>query len=90
MKKQVEEWFFYVGKDILAVAKIIDNPNLTNIVAFHRQQAIEKYLKAFIAARDIKVIKIHNLLALYGIVKQIQDFGFDLKEVEHAIKLDRQ
>ncbi|MDR0497031.1 MAG: HEPN domain-containing protein, partial [Treponema sp.] len=48
MKKQVEAWIKFAEKDILTVSEIIENSNLTNIVTFHCQQAIEKYFKAFI------------------------------------------
>ena len=45
MKKEVKSWFFFADKDIAAAEEIIKNPELTNIVAFHCQQAIEKYFK---------------------------------------------
>jgi HEPN domain-containing protein len=44
---------------------------------FHCKQAIEKYFKAFILENDKPLIKIHNLLVLYGIIKEIIDFWFD-------------
>jgi len=77
MKKQVDAWIKFAEKDILTISEIIDNPNLTNVVAFHCQQAIEKYFKAFILENDKPLLKIHNLLTLYGIIKEIVDFGFD-------------
>jgi HEPN domain-containing protein len=73
MKKQVEAWFEFAGQDMLTVSEIIENPNLTNIVAFHCQQAIEKYFKAFILENEKPLIKIHNLLTLYGVIKEIID-----------------
>ena len=48
MKKQVEVWIDFAEKDILTITEIINNHALTNIVAFHCQQAIEKYFKAYI------------------------------------------
>jgi len=77
MKKQVEAWIDFAEKDILTVSEIIENQNLTNIVAFHCQQAIEKYFKAFILENEKPLMKIHNLLALYGIIKEIIDFQLD-------------
>jgi HEPN domain-containing protein len=77
MKKQVEAWVKFAEKDMLTVAEIIENSNLTNIATFHCQQAVEKYFKAFILENDKPLMKIHNLLALYGIIKEIIDFGFD-------------
>jgi HEPN domain-containing protein len=70
MKKQVEVWLGFAEKDMLAVSEIINNSNLTNIATFHCQQAIEKYFKAFILENGKPLMKIHNLLALYGIINQ--------------------
>ena len=77
MKKQVEAWISFAEKDILTISEIIENPNLTNIATFHCQQAIEKYFKAFILENEKPIIKSHNLLALYGIIKEIIDLELD-------------
>jgi HEPN domain-containing protein len=44
MKKQVEAWINFAEKDLLTVYEVIERPELTNIAAFHCQQAIEKIL----------------------------------------------
>jgi HEPN domain-containing protein len=90
MKKQVEEWIAFAEKDVLAVLEIMKNPNLTNIATFHCQQAIEKYFKAFLLEHEKLLKKIHNLLALYGTIKEIIDFGFneDLLSTVNDIYLD--
>jgi HEPN domain-containing protein len=77
MKKQVEAWVRFAEKDMLTVAEIVENSNLTNVATFHCQQAVEKYFKALILENDKPLMKIHNLLTLYGVVKEIADFGFD-------------
>ena len=77
MKKQVEAWIELAEKDILTVSEIIKNPNLTNIAAFHCQQAIEKYFKAFMLENEKPLMRNHNLLALYGTMKEIVDFELD-------------
>jgi HEPN domain-containing protein len=77
MKKQTEAWVGFAEKDMLTVSEIIKNPNLTNVVTFHCQQAIEKYFKAFILENDKPLMKIHNLLALYGIIKENINFELD-------------
>ena len=58
MKKQVEDWLLLADKDLQAAGIIFnDEYPLTNIAAFHCQQAIEKYFKAFIEyANEIKTI----------------------------------
>jgi HEPN domain-containing protein len=77
MKKQVETWLEFAGQDMLTISEIIKNPNLTNVVAFHCQQAIEKYFKAFILENEKPVMKIHNLLTLYGKIKDFIDLELD-------------
>ena len=77
MKKQVEAWIGFAEKDLLTVSEIIENPALTNIVIFHCQQAIEKYFKAFILEKEKPLMKIHNLLTLYGTIKEIVDLKLD-------------
>jgi len=77
MKKQVEAWIGFAEKDILTVSEIIHNSRLMNIATFHCQQAIEKYFKAFILENDKPLTKVHNLLALYGTIKEIVDLELD-------------
>ena len=48
MKQLTREWLNAAGDDLTAIENLLDNPVLTNIVAFHSQQAIEKSIKAII------------------------------------------
>jgi HEPN domain-containing protein len=73
MKKQVEAWVSFAEKDLLTVSEIIERPELANIVTFHCQQAIEKYFKAYILENEKPMFKIHNLLTLYGTIREIVD-----------------
>ena len=77
MKKQVEAWVKFAEKDILTVSEIKENPMLTNIATFHCQQAIEKYFKALILEKNKPIKFIHNLLALYGTIKETIDLELD-------------
>jgi len=77
MKKTVEAWVEFAYTDLLAVSEILGRPELTNIVAFHCQQAIEKYFKALILEVGKPLPKIHNLLTLYGAIKEIIYLGLD-------------
>jgi HEPN domain-containing protein len=90
MKKQVEDWIKLADKDIMAASKIIENPDLANIVAFHCQQAIEKFFKAFIIENGRPLLKIHNLPKLYGTIKEIKnlDIDEDLLAVVNKVYLD--
>jgi HEPN domain-containing protein len=78
MKKQVEDWVLLADKDLYAAEIIIkDDYPLTNIVAFHCQQAIEKYLKAYLIEKDVSLIKTHDLIKLNDMTKEIKDLGID-------------
>ena len=82
MKKQVEDWIQLADKDLCAAEIILKNEYpLTNIVAFHCQQTIEKYLKAFLIEKDIPVIKTHDLIKLNGLIKEVKDLGIDEKKL---------
>ena len=78
MKKQAEDWIALANKDLYA-AEIMakDDYSLTNIVAFHCQQAIEKYLKAFLIENDIPLIRTHDLIKLNGMIKEVKDLDID-------------
>ena len=78
MKKQAENWIVLADKDLSAAEILIkyDYP-LTNIVAFHCQQTIEKYLKAFLIEKDVPLIKTHDLIKLNGMIKEIGDLYID-------------
>jgi len=82
MKKQVKDWILLADKDLYAAEIIIkeDYP-LTNIVAFHCQQAIEKYLKAFIIEKDIPLIKTHDLIRLNGMINEVEKIAIDEKKL---------
>jgi len=78
MKKQVEDWIVLADKDLYAAEIMIkNNDSLTNIVAFHCQQAIEKYLKAFLIENDVPLIRTHDLIKLNGMTKEIKDLGIN-------------
>jgi HEPN domain-containing protein len=78
MKKQVEDWVLLADKDLYAAEIIIkDDYPLTNITAFHCQQAIEKYLKAYLIEKDIPLLKTHDLIKLNDMTKEIKNLGID-------------
>lgn len=64
MKQTTKEWLSLAEDDLITAAKLIDEIRLTNIIAFHCQQCIEKGLKALIEERRGLSIKSHDLLRL--------------------------
>ena len=85
MKEITKEWLERAYDDIETVSEIIDNPRLTNVVALHSQQAIEKSLKAVIEEFEIGAIKTHNLEKLFATVDDFIQFETDRNLVK---KLD--
>ena len=84
MKKLVEDWLFMAEMDIQTCERLItDEYLLTNIIAFHCQQAIEKYLKAYLIENNVSLLKTHDLIKLNNMVKGIDDFGIDEKKLMH-------
>jgi HEPN domain-containing protein len=82
MKKQVEDWILLADKDLHAAEILLkDEYPLTNIVAFHCQQVIEKYLKAFIIEKDVPLIKTHDLIKLNGMISEIKNIGIDERKL---------
>jgi len=82
MKKQVEDWIAFADKDLYAAEIILkDDAPLTNIAAFHCQQAIEKYLKAFLIEKGVPLLKTHDLIKLNGMINEIGNLGIDERKL---------
>ena len=64
MKDTTKDWLSAAQDDIKSMRLLMQNPELTNIIAFHAQQAIEKSLKALMEEFDVEFIKTHNLKTL--------------------------
>lgn len=75
MKKQTENWLNLAKDDLILINEIIHNESLTNMVAFHSHQTIEKSIKAILEEKETKVPRIHNIINLRG-------------KIEKYIKLD--
>lgn len=76
MNENALEWLKSAKDDIDTMEELLRNPNLTNIVSFHAQQAVEKCFKAVIESREIEIQKTHNLLKLYDHIQE----DIDLEE----------
>ena len=64
MKKQAESWLRAAQDDLRVIKQILDDENLTHMVAFHSQQAIEKSIKAVLEQTEEEVPRIHNIIKL--------------------------
>ena len=82
MKLISKEWLNKAKEDLDVVEEIISRKHLTNMVAFHSQQAVEKTLKALIEEFEIGFEKTHNLERLLGIVRKQINIDVDLDMVK--------
>jgi HEPN domain-containing protein len=74
MKQLTREWLNSADDDILTIENLLNNPILTNIVAFHSQQTIEKSIKAIIEEFEIAIVKTHNLQSLLMKIEEVLPF----------------
>ena len=82
MKKQVKDWLFLANDDLSAAEIIIkEQQPLTNIVSFHCQQAIEKYIKAFLIENEIPLVKTHDLIKLNNMISEVKKLYIDEKKL---------
>lgn len=88
----VKQWLAKANEDLLVVEKLTEDEIIaTSSVCFHCQQAVEKFLKAFLIANDIDARKTHNIEYLLSECsdvdndfttidpKGLSDFGVDAR-----------
>ena len=73
----IKEWIAKADKDIKTVEIMKEIEDVTEIVCFHCQQAVEKYLKTLLIANDIEFSKTHNIDFL---LKKCMDINQDFKK----------
>ena len=64
MRRQTKAWLDSARDDLRVVEEILDNEDLTHMVAFHCQQSIEKSFKAVLEEFEQIVPRIHDLITL--------------------------
>jgi HEPN domain-containing protein len=75
-------WTFFADKDISIAELAVDNAELSGEVVFHCQQAVEKYMKAFLAKNKTPFKKTHDLTELHIKIKEIKDWCIDETKLE--------
>ena len=78
------EWLKSAKSDLLVIEKIIDEADLSHVVAFHSQQAVEKSFKALLENRKIDFKKQHDLIKLKN---KMDDFEIDEDTLDILNKL---
>lgn len=66
MSENVKQWIIKAESDITIAGKDLktDNP-VTDAICFHAQQAVKKYLKAYLVFKDIEPDKTHKIEKLW-------------------------
>lgn len=81
------------GDDAAAMCELAGNPEISDeIIGFHAQQAVEKWLKAVLGSQGVAFEYTHDLRRLIAEVDALLgEFPFDTPEVialtEHAVPL---
>ncbi len=72
-KKQAGEWFERGLHDIETAQLLYDQRGYTDTIAYHIQQALEKYLKGYLVLHAKKPPKIHELDTLLNRIAVFDD-----------------
>ena len=67
MKEITRQWLNAAHDDLQVIDRVMSDAGLTNMVAFHAQQSIEKSVKAYIEEMGLYLPKTHDLLRLLRI-----------------------
>jgi HEPN domain-containing protein len=76
----LKKWLFRANEDIAVIEKLFESePELNaSTICFHAQQAVEKFLKAFLVFHNIDFPKTHDLDYLLLECKKIDAKNFDI------------
>ena len=85
MKFLTGEWIKAGYIDLKAIAYMLEDADMTTVVSFHCEQAIEKFFKALLEEKDITVPKTHDIRRLH---KLIDDFDLDANELDLLLKIN--
>ncbi|MFZ6022854.1 MAG: HEPN domain-containing protein [Bacteroidota bacterium] len=65
MKAYIESWLIKAKNDLLSAQRLLEiEPAILDTCCFHCQQAIEKYLKAYLIYNGVNIERTHNIIFL--------------------------
>lgn len=78
LSEQIKEWIKKAEHD-LGSAKIIFLylPDYSDTIAFHCQQAVEKYIKAILVYKEIEFQRSHDLIYLLELLSSVSEISKD-------------
>jgi HEPN domain-containing protein len=76
----LKNWLFHANEDVLVIENLFESGSemFSSSICFHAQQAVEKFLKAFLVYHDIDFPKTHDLDFLLLECKKVNDKIFDI------------
>jgi HEPN domain-containing protein len=72
-----QEWFDRGDRDLDAAQLLHDEYFHTDVIAYHLQQAIEKYLKGYLLLNDVRPPRIHDLDTLLHLASTVEPDLYD-------------
>src|SRR5271157_5295346 len=83
IKKKVLEWIRYADSDLQYARVGLESSKigLYHLVAYHSQQSVEKYLKAYLVFNSIDFPYTHNITSLLELIPN-NDLVTELKAAE--------
>ena len=76
----IKQWLFKANEDLLVVDRLTEHDVVaTSSACFHCQQAVEKFLKAFLIANDFDIRKTHNIEYL---LSECSDIDKDFSDID--------
>jgi predicted nucleic acid-binding protein len=94
------EWLKAARDDLILLTDILNNENITHLIAFHSQQAVEKSIKAYLEYQNLEVPKIDQTIknrqqckiktsdAIIGATAMIHGFEIVTNNIDDFKKLD--
>ena len=82
MKASTKQWLEFAQTDLRSCENNLSDEFVTNVVAFHAQQAVEKAFKALIEEKGIRMSRIHNLSRLKALTEPFLISQIDETELE--------
>ena len=65
MNDAINPWIVKAEEDLTAAKILLDSGDFPSaVVCFHAQQAVEKYIKAYLTSKGIEFRRTHDLIAL--------------------------
>lgn len=82
MNEKLPDLWLNHAIDDLDSAEVLLEAEISNMVCFHSQQAVEKLFKAYIASHSNEIPKIHNLTRLQAICEDLAGEEFNINDEE--------